>query len=292
LLGVLLPITFAGVIAGTYAERRVLPKNVIWVFLATAIGVGLFFALYLKPLLTGWNAGTTWGYGVVYSVLASVYMVGWSVASLGAVGLLLLARQRTAQNWYWITCALGWAAASVVFPLVTVYHLAYVFPLAIGILVPAGCTIGTVYEGLRSKSMLIGAALVAAACLANLPSLVSHYRDGSRPDLRAAAQYVKEHWQTGDRVTGFSMGLFGHYAEGCQPAIPLPQSGAVAKLNELAAGKGRVWVVLESNRLGLADDTRRWLGAYCSDELKVRRTRFDYADYCVDVFLYGGKRAF
>ncbi len=88
------------------------------------------------------------------------------------------------------------------------------------------------------------------------------------------------------------MGSFGHYAEGCQPAIPLPQSGAVAKLNELAAGKGRVWVVLESNRLGLADDTRRWLGAYCSDELKVHRTRFDYADYCVDVFLYGGKRAF
>jgi len=286
LMGVLLGIVFAGVVAGAYAERQPLPKNVVVIFLLSVIVVGVFFSVYLRPLVTGWNAGSTWGYGCVHSVLASINMVGWPVALLGALGFLLLLHDRSAQNWYWITCALGFAAATVAFPLLVTYHPGYVFALAISIMVLAGCAIGAVYEGLRSRSVCVAVAWIALACLGNLPSLASHYMDGSRSDMRTAAQYVTENWQAGDRVTGFSMGLFGHYAKGCEPAIPLPPLKAVAKLNELADGKGRVWVLVQSCRAGLSKDIRRWLGVHCSHELKVRRTRFDYADYSMDVFLY------
>jgi hypothetical protein len=293
LMGVLLPITFAGIFAAAVADRRPLPKNALLVFLGSVIAVGIFFQFYLRPLLSGWNTGATWGYGVLHSTLASVNMVGWPVVLLAALGFLVLLHERNGQNWYWITCTLGWAAAGVVFPLVVAHHPEYVFPLAISAVVLAGCAIAAVYEALRSRSLLIAVAWVGLACLGNLPSLASHYLDGSRPDMRTAAQYVKNHWQPGDRVTGFSVGLFCYYAPGCEPAIALPPTQAAPKLAELADGKGRLWVVVQSGRSGLPEDLRKWLGTRCSHELKVRRTRFDYADNCVDVFLYapvGDKR--
>ena len=119
----------------------------------------------------------------------------------------------------------------------------------------------------------------------NLPSLASHYVDGSRPDMRTAARYVEKNWQPGDRVAGFSMGLFGHYVPHCDPRIPLP-ADARETLESLAAGKGRLWIVLQSARGGLSEDLRRWLGTRCSHELTVQRKRFDFPEYTVDVFLH------
>jgi len=285
-MGALVVIVFAGILVGAYAEGQPMPRNVIAVFVGTVVLLGVFFGVYLKPLLTGWNASGAWGYDVSHSVLASVNMMGWPVALLGALGFLILLYERGAQNWYWITCALGWLGATVVFPLLVTYHPAYIFPLGIVVLVLAGCAIGTIYEGLRSRSVWLGVAWVGVACMGTLPSLASHYKDGSRIDMRTAARYVEKNWQAGDRVAGFSIGLLKHYAEGCEPAIPLSETNAVARLEELADGHGRVWVVLRSNRSGLSEDLFRWVGTHCSHERKVRRTRFDYAEYAVDIFLY------
>jgi hypothetical protein len=285
LMVVLLPITFAGILAGAYAERCPLPKNVVLIFLGTTLGIGFLFGAYLRPLLSHWNADAAWGYGCIHSLFAFINMIGWSVVLLGVLGFLLLCHERNPQNWYWIVCAFGWAGASLVFPLLVNHHPEYVFPLAMSIVVMAGCAVGAVYEELRDRSALLGATWLVLACLGNLPSLVSHYSDGSRPDLRTAAQYVKTHWQTGDRVTGYSMGLFAHYARGCRPTIPLPSSDTTAKLDELTRGQGRLWIVVQSGRSGLSEALRRWLGTHCSAELTVRRTRLDYADFSVDVFL-------
>jgi hypothetical protein len=283
---VLLPITFAGILAGAYADRRPLPRNVVYVFLVTTLAVSIFYGIYLRPLLMNWNKDATWAYGVLHSILASVNRVGWPVFLLGALGVLLLSCERTAQNWYWITCALGWAAATAILPLLIPYHPEYVFPLEISILVAAGYAVGIIYQGLCVRNRFIGYAWIAVACLGNLPGLASHYMDGSRGDMRTAAQYVQKNWRTGDRVAGPVLCVFAHYAQDCEPAIPLFSSEAVAQLNQLADGKGRIWVVLESNRSGLSEDIRQWLGTHCSHELHVRRLRFDYADHCVDVYLY------
>ena len=107
-------------------------------------------------------------------------------------------------------------------------------------MVLAGCAIGRVYEELLSKSKRIGAAWIGLACLGNLPCPASHYMDGSRPDMRTAAQYVEKHWQPGDRVAGFWIDVFSHYAEDSRPAVSLPDSGDVDVLNKLADGKLRV----------------------------------------------------
>jgi hypothetical protein len=285
LMAILLPIIWIGIVAGSKADRQPFPKNVAGVFLVTSILVAVFALLYVKPYMSGWNSGATWGYGVVHSLLAAINGIGWPIALLAMLGGLMMLRERNPQNWYWLACAAGWGSACVLFPRIVAYHPSYVFPLAIGMFVPAGFAVGTVYECLRTKGAFLGAAWMGLACLLTLPNLASHYVDGSREDIRTAAQYVKCNWRPGDRVTGFTMGGFAHYAPGCEPAIPL-SSDAVRSVQELVRNKKRLWVVVQSFRGGLAWDLEHYLGTHFSHELKVRRTRFDYAEYCVDVFLY------
>ncbi|MCI0561065.1 MAG: hypothetical protein MN733_21470, partial [Nitrososphaera sp.] len=122
--------------------------------------------------------------------------------------------------------------------------------------------------------------------LVNLPTLVSHYVDGSRWDLRSAAQFIKKNWMLGDRVTGYSMGTFRYYTAGCcEPTIPL-SFAAVPQLRVLTKTPGRLWIVVESGRGGLPEDTQRWLFDKCAKKLQVRGKRFDYAEHTVDVFLF------
>jgi len=284
-MAILWGIIFLGIIAGSFAERRAFPRHAAWAFLATGIGIAAFGLLYLKPLMGGWNASESWGYGSLHSLMASVNVLGWPVALLGVLGMLLLMRERDAQSWYWVVCALGWVLASVLLPRFMVYHPAYVFPLAPAMIVVAACAIGTVHDRLRTKGAFVAAAWVGLACMATLPSLASHYKDGSRDDIRTPAQYIAKNWRSGDRVTGYAMGGFRHYAPGYEPAIPFA-ADPLETIHELLKDNQRVWIIVQSYRGGLPPDLEHYLGTHCSHELRVRRGRFDYADYCVDVFLF------
>jgi hypothetical protein len=288
LTAILLGTVFAGIVAGSYAARQPFPKKAAWVFLAAWAVAALFGWLYLKPLMSGWNSGETWGYGVLHSLLASVNAIGWPVALLAALGVLVLLRERSAQNWYWATCALGWLAASAVLPRLVVYHPGYAFPLAVAVFVVAGCAVGTIHDCLKTKGTFVAAAWVGLACLGNLPGVASHYRDGSRHDIRTAAEYVKTNWQPGDRVAGHAMAWFAYYAKDLSPAIS-KQPDLSRELEDCVHGKQRLWVVVESGRGGLPKELDQFLGTHCSHEFKVLRPRFDYAEYCVDVYLYRPK---
>lgn len=287
LLVILLPLVFVAVCAGAYAERRSIPLAVTLAFAMAAAAVGAFLALYVRPLVQGWNQGETWGYSPVHALFASIVMIGWPIALLAVVGFVLMLRERTAQNWYWLTCLLGWVGASVAFPLIVVYHAEYVFPLVLGAIVVAGYAIGVIYELLRTRSSTAAWVWMGSICLANLPALASHYVDGSRRDGRSAAAYIRDHWSPGDRVTGYSMGLFQYYSRGCcEPTIPLPlTTNSVPQLQQLGAGSGRLWVVLENTRWGLDPQTQRWLFDCAVHKLSVGGRRFDEAEFKVEVYL-------
>lgn len=288
LMVVLFPMIFMGIVAGSYAERKPVPKGIWLVFLITTVLVAVFFGSYVMPLLHGWNQGQSWGYSVVHSVLASIDMVGWPIALLAAVGLLLMLYGRSAKNWYWVTCFSGWAVATIMLPVFVIYQPAYVFPLALSVLVLAGYVIARVYEYLRLTNVPIAVAWLLLICLSNVPALASYYADGSRCDFRSAAEYVKKNWESGDRLTAVSTGLVRYYADGCcEPMIPLPLgSNAVSRLKDLAARQGRFWIVLESGRSGLPGDIQQWLFANAWHKLQIKGRRFDYAEYVVDVYLY------
>jgi hypothetical protein len=285
LLIILLPLVFVAVCAGAYAEKRPISRAVWLPFAFATVVAAVFFAVYVRPLVHGWNQGETWGYSPLHALVGSIPMIGWPIALLAVVGLVLMLRDRTSQNWYWLVCFLGWGGASLMLPLVVVYHDEYVFPLVLGGIVVAGYAISVIYELLFSRSPVAAMAWLGLICLANLPGLASHYVDGSRRDERSAAAYVREHWSPGDRVTGYAMGLFGYYSRGCcEPQIPLSTT-SVPQLEQLGAENGRLWIVLENTRWGLDPPTQRWLFDCAVHKLSVGGRRFDEAEFKVEVYL-------
>lgn len=274
-------------LAGWLAERRPPPGRLLLVFCLASLLVIGYVAFYLRPLVRGWNEGAQWGYNFRHSILASLSMLGWPIVLLCCLGFALLLRERSVQGWYWVACALGWAVMIIVLPFLVIYQPAYGFPLALAPMVLAGSAIATLYGCLRRESPLIGLLWLVLAGLMNLPGVASHYVDGSRPDMRTAAKYVKENWVAGDLVTGPSMGLFRRYfGPGHEHFIPLSMSDPIPQLQKLSAESERLWIVVGSGRSGLPENLRNWLGRRCSHELRLRRRRFDEADFCIDVFLY------
>jgi hypothetical protein len=285
-----LPVLFAAIGAAAWSARerqwdgrllRLLP--VVAVAGIVLLGVAVWHVL---PLARGWNGGQTWGYSIAHAGMAAVSQLGWPVALLAALGLVGIWKSGGEQGHYWAVWALAWAASSVILPCLVSYHPGYVFPLSLGALVLAGRAVAEIYEGLHRQNALAGPAWLALACLLNLPSLVSHYADGSRYDFRTAAQYVGSHWQVGDRVAGCSATLLKHYSNpGIEPA-PIRISHQIEDLECLARRPDRLWIVVPSGREGKDAELTKWLGQHCSQQLLVRRQRYDYYDNVMEVFLY------
>jgi 4-amino-4-deoxy-L-arabinose transferase-like glycosyltransferase len=283
---VLLPGLFVAILAATWAERKPVPWRMLLVVVLSGLAAVAIYLFYLRQIGGGWNAAEIWGYGPGRSLLASAMQPGWPVALLALLGAILFVRQRSAQGWYWLTWLGVWAAASAALPFAVVYHPNYVFPLAVAVLVLAGWAVAQVAERLRPAGAVVVVAWVSVALALQLPSVVSHYLDGSRPDYRTAARYVAEHWRSGDRLASISPGLVQHYAPLDGEFINLPRWNALPALRQAAAGPGRLWVVLASGRSGKEEAIGAWLGTHCTQQLQVRKRRFDYYEFTVEVFLY------
>jgi hypothetical protein len=297
LQGLALPGLFAATLLADRAARR----RLAWARLAVVAAAGLagsIFALwYLLPLARGWNAGQGWGTGSLSGLLMSVTQVGWPVVLLAGVGGLGVWRRQNEQGWYWLTWAALWAAASVILPRFVVYHAAYVFPLALGVIVLAGLGVGTIFDALRERSPAMAGGWLAAAACFNVPGLLSHYSDGTRWDYRTPAAHIARRWQPGDRVAAMCASTLQHYLgarDAGQPAPPwvarLPVWDPLRDLTKLAPRDDRLWIVLTSERTGLDPGLRQWLGRYCTEELEVRRARYDHRQHVVEVFLYDPSR--
>lgn len=281
---------FAGLFLAIFAAGRIAADRRVFRLLLVVAGSGLaaiiFFVCYLLPLVRGWNAGESWGYSLSHSVMASVSQLGWPIALLAFVGLLTSARGDPAQAGYWITWAALWAVAAVLLPFFVAYHPGYVFPFTLGALVLAGRAIAVIYEALRPQYALAAGVWLGVTCLFNLPSVVSHYADGSRGDLRSAGEFITENWQPGDRVAAFSPRLVKHYvAPGIEP-IGLKTSDPVPDLRKLSRTSERLWIVVPSSRGGKPERLAEWLGKHCTLEMARRSKRIDYHENVTEVFLY------
>jgi hypothetical protein len=279
--GLFLAILIAGRIGGNHRVNRLL-----LVVVASAVGMAVFSAGYLLPLVLGWNSGETWGYSLQHSVMASISQLGWPVALLAFLGVVAVWKQKDEQSSYWAVWAVVWMGASLALPFLVSYHPGYVFPLTLGALVLAGLAISSIYEGLRQHNAAAAYAWIGLTCLFNLPSLVSHYADGSRLDLRTPAEFVSRQWQPGDRVSTFSPRLFRHYAAPGIETIGMKISDPVADIQKLARGPERLWIVVPSTRTGKPPALADWLGKHCSLELYRRSQRIDYHENITEVYLY------
>jgi hypothetical protein len=286
LLALLLGGLFVGWLAAAWVRRDRRLARLAWVVPAAGFLLVPLFLFYLLPLGRGWNAGEYFGYGVGQSVLSAACLLGWPVMLLAGLGVLLTVRRPTALNVYWLSWAALSAALVVLLPLVVVYHAEYGFLFALGLLVPAGRGVAVIYERLRGHHRLAGWAWLGAACMLNLPSLASHYLDGSRLDFRVTARYVAAHARTGDHVSSFSPRVFRHYAPqglDVKSLLPFHEAGAVERLT---GGSGRLWIVVFSQRGGKEKALEDWLGRHCSLRFVHRPRRFDYFENATEVYLF------
>jgi 4-amino-4-deoxy-L-arabinose transferase-like glycosyltransferase len=293
LQGVILVGLFAGLVVAACVRRQPLPWFQLKYVAATGVIVLGMVAFYLYPLARGWNGREGWGSSPLHQLMASVYEIGWPVALLAGLGAVSAVKFADEQGCYWLTWAVLWVVASIVLPCVIVFHSAYVFPLALGVIVLAGCAAGQIYAYLRQQSWLLGGAWIAVVCAFNLPSLLSHYSDGSRHDYRTPARFISKNWQAGDHVAAVAPGALRRYADVCQDAVSLQTWDPLPDLKKLSGQPGRTWIVIPSNRPGKSEDLRRWLGANCTQEMELKPPRYDYREHVVEVYLYtaGGNNA-
>ncbi len=282
----LLPLIAFGVWIGLRAERRNPSRAVIAVFAVTAIGLAAFVAFYLRPLLSGWNGVEEWGYSPFHSLLATVSMIGWPVALLAGVGVALMLSKRSPQNVYWLVQLAGLGAVVLVVPLVVIYNPWYTFVFGLSAFIAAGYAVARIFELLKPQSVLAAGVWFGICTLLNAPALASYYMDGSRHDLRTAAAFVRDHWEKGDAVASYSVGLVGHYAPSLSPRFPMQtgQSG-IDTLAKLAPTVPRLWVIVSSGRSGIDETQQAWLYAHAVHKLHLEKARYDYDAFRVDVYL-------
>ena len=292
LTGLVWGIVLAGIAAAGVAERRFPSGGVLAVLVGFSLLFVGFAVFYLLPLAQGWNEVAQWGYSPLHAALATVNMLGFPVAMLvGLGGLLALTNLRNPDNAFWTTVAVCCLVCVPILPRLITFNPMYLFLFTFPFFVLAAQFADRVFQRLREPgtagTCVLAVAWLGAVCCSNLPSLASYYLDGSRCHHRAAFEYVREHWQSGDRLVGYTMGNAEYYIPECEPRIPLNIVGTVEQLEEIVQSDGgRLWIVVRSPRGGLSLELRRWLGKNCTYELRVGKKRFDYAEYTVEVFLY------
>ena len=289
LQGVMIGGLFVGIVAGYLAKKESLPWKMLAVIVGTGVLALLFLVFYLLPLIKGWNQGEQWGYSSSRSLLASVSQIGWPVVVLAVPGAVALWVRNRAQALYWLVFVTIWGVSSVLFPRLVTYHPAYAFPQALSVVVLAGSLLGTIHDSLKERSRVLAALALLAGCGLNLPAVASHFRDGGKHDYRGAAVYIAEHRQTGDAVATVSKGMLLHYNPDLKDAIalevdPLPQ------LKEMLPAKQRTWIVTTTGRSGYPDDLIDFLGQHCHHMAELRKRRFDYYEYRVDIYLHDPKK--
>jgi hypothetical protein len=253
--------------------------------LVTSIGSRFLFTGYLMPIYRSWNFGSGWGYGPIQAVLASVVQLGLPVVLLAMLGAIFAIHERSPQGYYWVVWAGLWATVCLFLPRMMIYQPSYAFAFAPPVCVLAGLAVARIYEALKPVAPVAAVAWFGLVFLLNAPSVLSHYVDGSRHDFRSAAWYVADHFREGDRIAAISPALLSYYTPICHDAIPLTSWHPQPDLEAAAAKPGRLWIVLGSSRSGKGQELTRWLSEHARLRAQFRKTRLDYYEYSVEVYL-------
>jgi hypothetical protein len=259
--------------------------------LVTSVASRYLFTGYLMPLYHSWNAGSGWGYGPVQATLSSVVQLGLPVVILAVLGGLFAIHERSPQGYYWGVWAGLWATVCLFLPFMMIYQPSYAFAFAPPVCVLAGLAVARIYERLAPVAPVAAVAWFGLVFLLNAPSVVSHYADGSRHDYRSAATYLAEHFREGDRIAAISPALLSYYAPICHDAIPLTSWRPLPDLEEAALKPGRLWIVLAGSRGGKGTELTRWLSEHARLQAQFRKTRLDYYEYDVELYLRPGSAA-
>lgn len=251
-------------------------------------------------LLSQWSSlGQDWGVGGLW-VVASYGVrltAGAALASVAGMTLLWLEGRRE----------LGlFLAATVVLPVVLLgllgkfvsVHMGFLFATLPYALLAAGVFVDGVIravDGLPSR-LVLGTTTAAVVLATGLPSFVSHYVDGGRPDFREAARHVEERASPGDLVLADQRGAFSYYTPALESATLGRDTARLDSIYRWVTGgssSADLWIVpyirsqggfgLEG--LGVA---RGWVWRHCRLSTRVEPVRIDYQRNIAEVWRCSG----
>jgi hypothetical protein len=256
------------------------PKREVIAILITCGLIGLYGFLHVRPLMSGWNSGETWGYDSLHSMKASFIQIGWPTVGIGLFAMYWARRE---GDRYWPFWGLLSMTLSAVLPKFVAYHPSYSFPFSTPIIMLGGWA----FAKLCPERWDVSICLLAAFLTANLPGLLGHLEDGSRPDHRTAALYVASQMQPDDRLAAASTGYYRHYANFGGEMIPFSQDNPIPALEKAIRepNRGRLWIIVVSYRGGKSVKMNEWLSENAKLKKTVRRFRYDYPDHVVEVYL-------
>lgn len=189
-----------------------LPFRLVPVYVAvrsslSAVVAFLIYFFYLRPLMTGWVSGDTGGTNELVSFIAQIGIPTIALAGLGAT-FAATSRENLRVSAWWIVSAFGGCLFVALSPWLVGnwnprYALFFMMPLWFL------ATLSIEHLSLRSSGRIVVLGVFAFVILLQAPKLASHYRDGSRHDFRAAADFVAshEHERHGTILTNWPMTL-------------------------------------------------------------------------------------
>ena len=253
--------------------------------LTTGAGLALL-VFWLLPLFRAKSTNYPWeGSDSFHALAGSALQAGWPNLMLAGFGWLRLwYRSRSeAAFWGWQACV--WVLASALLPMVLPYHSAYVFPQSFAILILAGYGIGSVGQIFHER--LVQLSWLVAILLLPLPSVISYYQDGNRPDYRRAAVWLADHVGPDDAILAVQWDHFVKYEPRLQGrVVRMSPTFNPDEITVQQSGEARVWVAVVRGRSPLPWKMDDWLGLHCSRRATISKRRLDYYEFAVDLYRY------
>lgn len=186
-----------------WAPRQVL----IRASAVVATGSAIYF-FYLRPLLEGWQSGGL-GANPLLSFAAHAGLPTLAFAMLGTALSLARSEDRPVFG-TWAIYFVGSMAVLVVLPWLPIrwyarYHIFLLGPTW----VMAALAVDRVAKSIEPR--LARVAWYAMVGVLLLPSLASHYRDGTRHDMRFAAEIVAREAKSGQPILSDSADILAYY---------------------------------------------------------------------------------
>lgn len=256
---------------------------------ALVVAYVLFYAL---PNIRGnWTGGDNgWLYSPVHALMTIPGTLGWGAIILSLTGAFLLAAKRQPHHIFAFLCTAAIVPFALLVPFAVNFHPEYLMIVIFPALYSAAWFVHFVSEKLETHSKAAALTFVTFAALSNLPTLVSHYVDGSRPNFRLASDFLMTNTEKGDNIAAISIGNLRHYHRDLPTAHAIDAASPITSISEVVSNSGKTWIVIQSGRSGIAPSLQEWLNSTCQLEKTIQKKRYDYYANRIDIFSTDSKR--
>ncbi|MDR1963738.1 MAG: hypothetical protein LBQ50_08160 [Planctomycetaceae bacterium] len=246
--------------------------------------------VHIMPLAKSWNNFETSSVSPIHAVIGLGFSLGWFLFLLCVPAwLFVLGNSRQPGNSYWLVCAVASGISVFLLPLkiayISHYNFLFTFPILVILSLFIDWLARLVIQSDLPYRKLLSPLLVIMVLLSNFPALASYYQDGGRYEWRAAYQFIREHWQPGDRIACFPLSA-NRYIPELEPKIPV-RSKSETELQQIfdQNRNNRLWIPIACNRYEPDEKRRHWLYNNARYQTRFGKKRYDFTRNDIEIFL-------